>query len=150
MNKIISIIKSLAINEKQQVVPLCVASIHPKVCHIFKSAGFVDQEKYKTLKLMSEQMKNQAFQLAEILVDIHQEDYISFAIYADLLYADKQYQKAKEQYFLSLERNNSNQEIWAQILFIQADQKNYLELQTTSRVHQYVLQNNTNTMSVYV
>jgi len=87
---------------------------------------------YFSLIEMSEQMKNQAFQLAEILVDIHQEDYISFAIYADLLYADKQYQKAKEQYFLSLERNNSNQEIWAQILFIQADQKNYLELQTTS------------------
>ena len=80
-------------------------------------------------------MKNQAFQLAEILVDIHQEDYISFAMYADLLYTDKQYQKAKEQYFLSLERNNSKQEIWAQILFIQADQRNYLELQKTSEKH---------------
>ena len=77
-------------------------------------------------------MNNQAFQLAEILVDVHQEDYISFAMYADLLYTDKQYQKAKEYYFLSLERNNSNQEVWVQILFIQADQKNYLELQKTS------------------
>ena len=56
-------------------------------------------------------MKSQAFQLAEILVDVHQDDYMSFAMFADLLYADKQYQKAKEQYFLSLERNNSKQEI---------------------------------------
>ena len=41
---------------------------------------------YFSLIEMSEEMKNQAFQLAEILVDIHQDDYISFAMYADLLY----------------------------------------------------------------
>ena len=87
---------------------------------------------YFSLIEISEEMKSQAFQLAEILVDVHQDDYISFGMFADLLYADKQYEKAKEQYFLSLERNNSNQEIWAQILFIQADQRNYSELQTTS------------------
>jgi len=87
---------------------------------------------YFSLIEMSEEMKSQAFQLAKILVDVHQDDYISFAMYADLLYADKQYQKAKEQYFLSLERNNSKQEIWSQILFIQADQRSFLELQTTS------------------
>ena len=57
VNKIISIIKSPAINKKQQVVALCVASMHSKVCHIFKSAGLVDQEEYKTLKFMGEQMK---------------------------------------------------------------------------------------------
>ena len=68
---------------------------------------------YFSLIEMSEEMKSQAFQLAKILVDVHQDDYISFAMYADLLYADKQYQKAKEQYFLSLERNNSKQEIWS-------------------------------------
>jgi len=87
---------------------------------------------YFSLIETSEEMKSQAFQLAEILVDVHQDDYMSFAMFADLLYADKQYQKAKEQYFLSLERNSSKQEIWAQILFIQADQRNFLELQTTS------------------
>ena len=87
---------------------------------------------YFSLIEMSEVMKTQAFQLAEVLVDVHQDDYMSFAMFADLLYADKQYQKAKEQYFLSLERNNSKQEIWSQILFIQADQRNFLELQTTS------------------
>ena len=87
---------------------------------------------YFSLIKISEEMKTQAFQLAEILVDVHQDDYMSYAMFADLLYADKQYQKAKEQYFLSLERNNSKQEIWAQILFIQADQRNYLELQITS------------------
>ena len=87
---------------------------------------------YFSLIELNEEMKNQAFQLAEILIDVHQENYISYAIYADLLYADKQYQKAKEQYFLSLEIKKSNQEIWAQILFIQADQRKYLELQKTS------------------
>ena len=87
---------------------------------------------YFSLIELSEEMKNQALLLAEILIDVHQEDYISYAMYADLLYAVKQYQKAKEQYFLSLEINNSNQEIWAQILFIQADQRKYLELQKTS------------------
>ena len=45
VSKIISIIKSPAINEKQQVVALYVASMHPKVCHIFKSSELVDQEK---------------------------------------------------------------------------------------------------------
>lgn len=34
VNKIISIIKSPATSEKQQVVALCVASMYPKVCHI--------------------------------------------------------------------------------------------------------------------
>lgn len=87
---------------------------------------------YFSLIELSEEMKNQAFQLAKILIDIHYEDYISYAMYADLLYSDKQYQKAKEQYFLSLEIKKSNQEIWAQILFIQADQREYLELQKTS------------------
>ena len=88
---------------------------------------------YFSLLEISVEMKSQAFQLAEILIDVHQDDYMSFAMFADLLYADKQYQKAKEQYFLALERNNSKQEIWNQVLFIQADQRNFLELQSTSR-----------------
>tara|TARA_B100001093_G_scaffold520499_2_gene616956 strand:- start:75223 stop:76920 length:1698 start_codon:yes stop_codon:yes gene_type:complete len=87
---------------------------------------------YFSLIELSEEIKNQAFQLAKILIDIHHDDYISYAMYADLLYSEKQYQKAKEQYFLSLELKKSNQEIWAQILFIQADQRKYLELQKTS------------------
>ncbi len=72
-----------------------------------------------------EKIKNQAFELAEILIKTHTDNLKSRAVFADLLYIDNQYQKAKEQYLIILQTDKSKNAIWNQVLFIQAEQNDF-------------------------
>ena len=83
--------------------------------------------------------KEEAFMLAELLIESHPAEAKAHAIYGDLLYQDKQLDNALAQYQQALELDSSVFEIWQQIFFIQSERKQYEELAriTTSALELY-------------
>ena len=80
---------------------------------------------YYQLIDLEPKIREQAYELAEILIRIHPEDLKSRAAFADILYIDNQYQQAKEQYLIILKKDKSKNEVWNQVLFIQAEQNDF-------------------------
>ena len=87
---------------------------------------------YFQLININQQMSNQAYELSEILITTHKGDPKAHAVYADILYTDKHFQEAKEQYFIVLEQDKTKSEIWSQVLFIQAEQNDFKGMLNTS------------------
>lgn len=88
---------------------------------------------YYELIGISEDMKNQAYELAKMLIDTHPNNLKAIAVFGDILYTDGQYQKAKEQYLTILEKDKSKSQIWGQVLFIQAEQQDFEGMMKTSK-----------------
>ena len=53
-------------------------------------------------------------------------------MYADILYTDNNFQEAKEQYLIVLEKDKTKPEVWSQVLFIQAEQSDFSGMLNTS------------------
>ena len=77
---------------------------------------------YYQLLAVNEEIRNQAYELAEILIKTHPEDLKARAVFADVLYFDNRYEEAKKQYLMILESDKSKNQLWSQVLFIQAEQ----------------------------
>ncbi len=73
-------------------------------------------------------MKEQAYELSEILIAAHKGNVTAHAIYADMLYADNRFDEAKEEYKQVLEKDKTKAQVWSQILFIQAEQNDFAGL----------------------
>ena len=105
----------------------------------FKSIGLNIDTKirilvsYYQLIEINQEMRDQAYELAEILISTHPEDIKARAVLADILYTDRQYKKAKEQYLIILEKDKTKSQIWSQVLFIQAEQNDFEEMLQTSK-----------------
>ena len=82
---------------------------------------------------LNDTILDQAFILSKLLVQTHPNSYQPYLIYADLLYFDKQYNKAKEQYIIVLEKNKRIKEVWSQLLFIYAEEDNFNEILVLSQ-----------------
>ena len=93
---------------------------------------------YFQLISSNEDMKNQANELSEILIEVHPNNLKARAVFADILYVNGKYHEANKQYLLILEKEKSKSSIWSQILFIQAEQKDFEGmLMTSSEALQY-------------
>ncbi|MBC8266182.1 MAG: tetratricopeptide repeat protein [Flavobacteriales bacterium] len=87
---------------------------------------------YYSLIEFSEQMKNQAMELCEILVKTHEGNPIANAIYGDFLYQDGQNLKAKAQYKRVIELDENRPQVWSQLLFIESELEDNKELESDS------------------
>jgi len=87
---------------------------------------------YFPLININQEMRIQANELIDILVEMYTDEYIVYMIRADILYSENKFSEAKEQYFLALELNKVNVEAWTQVLFIQAEEKDFLQMMKTS------------------
>lgn len=72
--------------------------------------------------------KEEAFMLAQILIETHPGEAKAHAIYGDMLYQDKQMEDALAQYEQALEIDSSVFEVWQQVFFIHNELRNYEEL----------------------
>ncbi len=72
-----------------------------------------------------EAKKKEGFELAEILVSVHDKDARSHAIYGDMLYRDEQTEEALVEYDKAIAIDNSIYEVWQQVFFIHSDKRNY-------------------------
>lgn len=62
-------------------------------------------------------VKERAYELAEILINIHPDNPKSHAIYGDLLYSDSLYQRASEQFIKVIELDSTRFPVWQQLLY---------------------------------
>ena len=88
---------------------------------------------YYQLIALNEDMEGQAYELVDILIETHPEDLKVRAVFGDILYTNNQYQEAKEQYSIILEKDKSKSQIWGQVLFIQAEQNDFEGMLKTSK-----------------
>ncbi len=77
---------------------------------------------------LNQKMKEEAFTLAEILIETHHDNAKAHAIYGDLLNQDNQKEAALERYKQSIELDESVFSVWQQVFFITSEQENYQEL----------------------
>ena len=87
---------------------------------------------YYQLIAINNEMRSQAYELANILIVTHPNKIEARGVYADILYTDNKLQEAKEEYLLVLDKDKNNRQIWSQVLFIQAEQSEFEEMQITS------------------
>jgi tetratricopeptide (TPR) repeat protein len=88
---------------------------------------------YYQLIQLNEEMQNQTYELVEILIKTHPQDLKARAVFADILYTNNEYEKAKEQYLIILKTDKSKSQIWSQVLFIQAEQNDFGAMLKTSK-----------------
>ena len=87
---------------------------------------------YFQLLAVNNIMKEQAYTLAKLLMEIHPNEVKPNAIYADILYTDNRFTEAKEQYLIVLEKDKTKSQVWSQVLFIQAEQNDFEGMLKTS------------------
>lgn len=73
---------------------------------------------YYTLTESNSNLKEQAYELLAILVEVHSNDAKAFAVYGDFLYRDERYRDAKIQYRKCLELDKRRYPVWSQYLLI--------------------------------
>jgi len=87
---------------------------------------------YFQLLAVNNIMKEQAYTLAKLLMEIHPNEVKPNAVYADILYTDNRLTEAKEQYLIVLEKDKTKSQLWSQVLFIQAEQNDFEGMLKTS------------------
>lgn len=84
---------------------------------------------YPYLLDTSDKNKNEeAFSLAQIVIEAHPNEAKAHAIYGDLLYQDEQSEAALVQYRQALQIDNSVYQVWQQVFFILSELQRYTEL----------------------
>ncbi len=76
--------------------------------------------------------KEEAFSLAQIVIEAHPNEAKAHAIYGDLLYQDEQSEAALVQYKQALQLDNSVYQVWQQVFFILSELQRYQELEKTT------------------
>ena len=87
---------------------------------------------YFQLLAVNDILKEQAYTLVKLLMEIHPNEVKPNAIYADILYTDSRFTEAKEQYLIVLEKDKTKSQLWSQVLFIQAEQSDFEGMLKTS------------------
>lgn len=76
---------------------------------------------YYTLNEIYAEMKEEAFELAKILVEVHPDDPKSFSIYGDFLYQDQQFEGARDAFRQVIALDSSKYLVWEQLLFTESE-----------------------------
>lgn len=76
---------------------------------------------YYTVNEIYNEMKEEAFKLAGILVETHPDEPKAHSIYADLLYQDNRYEEARSSFRKVLSLDSSKYLVWEQLLFVESE-----------------------------
>jgi len=74
------------------------------------------------------EMKTEAFELTDILIQVHPKEAKPYAMKGDFLIRDKKHIEAKEQFLKAVALDSSRYPIWEQMLFIDSEQNDFLNL----------------------
>jgi tetratricopeptide (TPR) repeat protein len=72
---------------------------------------------YYTVTEIYKDLKDQAFELSEILILTHPDDPKAYSIYGDFLYQDKKYSEARDVFRKVISIDSSKYLVWEQLLF---------------------------------
>jgi len=77
--------------------------------------------------------KEEAFELATILVTTHPNDPKAHSIYADLLVQDKRYDEARQAFYKVLSLDSTKYLVWEQLLFVESELEDYVAMSSVSK-----------------
>ncbi len=80
---------------------------------------------YYTVSEFYEELKDEGFELSEILVETHPDDPKTYSIHADLLFRDKRFEEARSEFRMVLSIDSSRYVVWEQLLFTEAELEDY-------------------------
>ncbi len=80
---------------------------------------------YYVLSENQSELKQQAFELCEVLIAAHPKEAKAYSIAGDFYYRDKKLDKAKEAFLKAIELDKSKYVIWNQLLIIESELRDY-------------------------
>ncbi len=88
---------------------------------------------YYSITGIYDELKGQAYELAEILVKVHPEDAKAHSIYADFLFRDDKFIEARDEFRLVLSYDSSKYIIWEQLLIIESELNDFKAMAKESK-----------------
>jgi len=88
---------------------------------------------FYTINEIVSDLKGQAFELAELLIQIHPNDPKVFSIYGDLLAQDQQFEPARDAFLRVIALDSSKYVVWEELLRMDLLMNNYEHLVTYGR-----------------
>jgi tetratricopeptide (TPR) repeat protein len=79
------------------------------------------------------ELKGEANELCEIIVQVHSDDAKAFSIYGDFLYRDKKLEGARTQFRKAIALDNGKYAIWNQLLIIESELNDFSAMQKESK-----------------
>jgi pentatricopeptide repeat protein len=79
------------------------------------------------------ELKDEAFELCNILVRVHPQEAKSFAMLGDFLYRDKKLEKARDAYRRSIELDKQKFALWQQLLIIESEMEDFNSMEKESK-----------------
>ncbi len=76
---------------------------------------------YYTVTEIYEDLKDQAFELSEILIETHPDDPKAYSMYGDFLYQDKRLEESREAFRKVISLDSSKYLVWEQLLFVESE-----------------------------
>jgi tetratricopeptide (TPR) repeat protein len=89
---------------------------------------------YYSMAEIYSDLKEQAFELAKILISVHPAEAKSWSMYGDFLYQDKQYLAARDAFRKVISIDSSKYLVWEQLLFAESQLSNYDDLLKESSI----------------
>jgi tetratricopeptide (TPR) repeat protein len=72
-----------------------------------------------------DELKKQAFELCEILTEVHPNDAVAHAMYGDFLYREKNLEKARDEFRKAIALDKEKYALWSQLLIIESQLNDY-------------------------
>lgn len=76
---------------------------------------------YYTVNEIYDDLKDQAFELSEILIETHPDDPKAYSMYGDFLYQDKRLEESREAFRKVISLDSSKYLVWEQLLFVESE-----------------------------
>lgn len=88
---------------------------------------------YYVLSEKSDSLKNDAYLLTNMLLQVHPDDAKAYSIYADFLYRDNKLEEARKQYRNVISLDSSKYVIWENLFLIETELLDYNALENESK-----------------
>lgn len=88
---------------------------------------------YYTVNEIYNELKEEAFMLASILVETHPDEPKAHSIYADLLYQDDRFKEARDSFRKVISLDSSKYLVWEQLLFVESELSDFKAMADESR-----------------
>ncbi len=76
---------------------------------------------YYTVTEIYEDLKDQALELSEILIETHPDDPKAYSMYGDFLYQDKRLEESRDAFRMVISLDSSKYLVWEQLLFVESE-----------------------------
>lgn len=87
---------------------------------------------YYELSAKNDEFKQQAYELASIMVRVHPTSGEAYGIYAELLFRDKKTKEARDEYVLAVKYDKTHFDSWNKLMYCDAELNDYSSLEEHS------------------